>query len=236
MNRNLNPETFKLADKTIKVVEDHQYAFLIWADWYQKKQEASVLVSIDFHPDTNPPFWLTAYQKAMAKNPDQEESLTRKFQQQILTKMDVKNRQSLEAVMASMRNDEQINTAMKLGIVNDYHMINCMEAHQYPTGHHYLVSQVHFGSLDDTMFEAIDFKEEALAEIILDIDLDYFSKPVFCRPDEQKIFGQLLKKAKLITIARSSKYFEYLKKENFSIDECQQMILDLIEKCLMSKF
>jgi hypothetical protein len=233
MNRNLNPETFKLADKTIKVVEDHQYAFLIWADWYQKTGSGSVLVSIDFHPDTNPPFWLTAYQKAMAKNPDQEESLTQKFQQQILNRMDVADRQSLEAVMTSMRNDEQINTAMKLGVVNDYHMINCMKAHNYATGHHYLVSQEYFGSLDDKMFKAIDFREEVLGELILDIDLDYFSRPLLWDPDNQKIFGRLLKKAKLITIARSSKYFEYLKKRDFSIDDCQQMVLDLIEKSLL---
>jgi hypothetical protein len=83
------------------------------------------------------------------------------------------------------------------------------------------------------MFEAIDFKEEALAEIILDIDLDYFSRPLLWDPDNQKIFGRLLKKAKLITIARSSKYFEYLKKRDFSIDDCQQMVLDLIEKSLL---
>ncbi|WKY44552.1 UPF0489 family protein [Eubacteriaceae bacterium ES2] len=236
MNRNLAPETFKIADKTIKVVEDHQYAFLIWADYYREKREASVLVSIDFHPDTNPPFWLTAYQKAMAKNPDQEESLTQKFQQQIINRMDVADRQSLEAVMTSMRNDEQINTAMKLGVVNDYHMINCMEAHQYVTGHHYLVSQEHFGSLDDEMFRAIDFKEEGLSELILDIDLDYFPRPLLSKPDHQRIFSRLLKKARLITIARSGKYFDYLKKDDFTIDDCQQMILDLIEKSLMNEF
>jgi hypothetical protein len=108
-----------------------------------------------------------------------------------------------------------------------------MKAHKYATGHHYLVSQEYFGSLDDKMFKAIDFREEVLGELILDIDLDYFSRPLLWDPDNQKIFGRLLKKAKLITIARSSKYFEYLKKRDFSIDDCQQMVLDLIEKSLL---
>ncbi|WKY47775.1 UPF0489 family protein [Eubacteriaceae bacterium ES3] len=232
MNRNLNPETFVFSGKVVNVVEDHQYAFLVWSDWYRKNKKSTVLVSIDFHPDTNPPFWLTAYQKAMAINPEQEEGLTKKFQQQILKGMDISERHSLEAVMDRMRNDEQINTALELGIVNDYHMINCMEAHNYSTGHHYLVPKDFFGSLDDQMFNCINFKEEGIEDLILDIDLDYFWGELCPEQKTFKIFKSLLKKARLITIARSTKYFDYLKKDDFSIDDCQEMVISLIEENL----
>ncbi|MBM6969387.1 MAG: hypothetical protein IZT75_10630 [Pseudoramibacter alactolyticus] len=53
-----------------------------------------------------------------------------------------------------MNNDEQINTAMALGYLADYHMINCMARHEYASGRHYLVPEAHFGDLSDAMFAA----------------------------------------------------------------------------------
>ena len=53
--------------KSACVVDNHQYALMFWLKWFEMHQTPAVLVSIDFHPDTDPAFWLYSYQKALAK-------------------------------------------------------------------------------------------------------------------------------------------------------------------------
>lgn len=65
--------------RTIGVADDHQYAILLWAALWQTTRTPAVLVSIDFHPDTDPPFWLASYQKAAARDPTNAEALTQKY-------------------------------------------------------------------------------------------------------------------------------------------------------------
>ncbi len=221
------------------VVDDHQYALLVWGQLFQQSKKSSVLVSIDYHPDTNPSFWLYAYQKAMAINPDKEAALVDRFQKKILSMLDPLNLKTIEDAMGKLRNDEHIYTAMELGYIKDYHMINCMEKHQYPRGHHYLVSENHFGSLDDHMFEDSVFSMKNLSQdnLILDIDLDYFSslKSFDLDLNRNTVFSQLVNRAKLITIARSESYFNYLKKEDCTIKECEEELIYLLEDVLKKR-
>jgi len=235
-SNNINPKCVNSGDKKIVVVDDHQYALLAWAKLFQKTQKSCALVSIDYHPDTNPPFWLYAYQKAMAIDPEREVSLVSIFQQKILASIDPADIKSIELVMEKMRNDEQINTAMSLGYLKNYHMINCMEKHQYETGHHYLVEKENFGSLGDNMFKEIKFSLDTLGEeaYILDIDLDYFSalKNFQYQSEQITVFKKLVQGASLITIARSATYFDYLKEDDFSIEECEDKLITLITSIL----
>ena|GEM_PF-587613 len=236
---NLHPKCAIYRDKEILVVDDHQYTLLIWGKLSQETSKAYTLVSIDYHPDTNPPFWLYATQKAMAVDPDREEVLVAKFQKKVMATIDPLNLKTVETVMDVMRNDEHINTAMTLGYLKDYHMINCMEKHQYLKGHHYLVAKNNFGSLEDTMFSEADFLVESLEgeSFILDIDLDYFSvlENFQYNPEKFGMFKRLVRGASLITIARSRTYFDYLKKENFTIESCEEKFMALLEKILEEK-
>lgn len=235
-NNNLNPRCLNISGKDIRVLDDHQYALLIWGKLFQELKKPSILVSIDYHPDTNPAFWLYAYQKAMAIDPHRENELVEKFQKKIMATIDPHNSESLRGAMGSMRNDEHINTALDLGYLKDYHMINCMEKHEYARGTHYLVPEDQFGSLEDCMFNAVGLPIENLMqnEFILDIDLDYFLslKNFKLNLNENTIFGQLVKQAQIITVARSRTYFDFLKKDEFTLVECEQNLITLIEEIL----
>ena len=87
-NCNLNPRCLNIGGKEIRVVDDHQYVLLIWGSLFQNRKQPMVLVSIDYHPDTNPPFWLWAYQKAMAIDPEREAELVGKFQRRMLAALE----------------------------------------------------------------------------------------------------------------------------------------------------
>ena len=114
-----------------------------------------------------------------------------------------------------------------------------MEKHCYATGKHYLVPEKKFGTLNDEMFCAAEFDlsifngRESLP-LILDIDLDYFMKRENFNavPNEMTVFRELLEKAVLITCARSATYFEYLKTENFAIEECENALIALIKELI----
>lgn len=235
-DRNLNPRCLSIGGKDIWVVDDHQYVLLIWGTLFQTRKQPMVLVSIDYHPDTNPPFWLWAYQKAMVIDPDREAELVEKFQRRMLAALEPLDLDSVQRVMGLMRNDEHINTAMELGYLRDYHMINCMEKHVYSRGSHYLVPENQCGSLEDAMFISIELPLEKIstADLILDIDLDYFLRlqNFALDLDQNSIFADLVKQAQVITVARSKSYFDFLKNDEFTIESCEEKLVDLLEKIM----
>jgi hypothetical protein len=235
-NSNLNPRCLTIGGKEIQVVDDHQYVLLIWGTLFQNRKQPMVLVSIDYHPDTNPPFWLWAYQKAMAIDPDREVELVEKFQRRMLAVLEPLNLISIEKAMDQMRNDEHINTALELGYLCDYHMINCMEEHAYSRGSHYLVPENQFGSLEDAMFKSVALPLEKISaeELILDIDLDYFLRLENFELDlnQNSIFADLVKQAQIITVARSKTYFDFLKTDQFAIESCEEKLIALLGKII----
>lgn len=236
-DNNLTPRQVTVRGKDIQIVDEHQYVLLIWAQLFQTCKEPTALVSIDYHPDTNPPFWLYAYQKAMAIDPAREDELVAKFQNKMLSSINSGQLDSVQMVMGQMRNDEHINTAMELGYLSDYHMINCMERHQYSRGTHYLVPENQFGSLADAMFKSIGLPLAKIRsqDLILDIDLDYFlSRNNFDLDlNQNQIFSGLVKQARIITVARSKSYFDFLKNDEFTIETCEEKLIKLLEKILI---
>ncbi|WP_414733011.1 UPF0489 family protein [Acetobacterium carbinolicum] len=235
-NNNLKPRCLSIGGKDIFVVDDHHYVLLIWGRLYKTRKHPMVLVSIDYHPDTNPPFWLWAYQKAMAIDPDREVELVAKFQQRMMITIEPLNLDSVRKAIGQMRNDEQINTAMALGYLSDYHMINCMEKHTYSKGSHYLVPKTQFGSLEDAMFKNIKLplKKIGAEDLILDIDLDYFLRQENFELDldQNRIFADLVRQAQIITVARSKSYFDFLRTEEFTIKSCEEKLIGLLGKII----
>jgi hypothetical protein len=219
----------KIKDKTIYIVDKHQYMLPLWGSLSIENDKSYVLVSIDYHPDTNPPFYQESLYDAIKKDDINAESLAKKIIIRKIEKIDRDNIENLVKISDRLSNDEHINTALSLNYLSDYHMINCMDKHKYEKGTHYKVSKEYFSLLEDKMFESINFSIPN-QEFILDIDLDYFSKKNSFNPANNNIIKMLIKKSKIITIARSKKYFEYLKDDDFNINECENLIIEMIKK------
>lgn len=221
----------EIAGKKVYVTDRHQYVMPLWTAHSNMDAASYELVSIDFHPDTNPPFWQVLTLEATLANREEDEAYFQKLLERKLSKIDRNDLDQIVDLIEELNNDEHINTAMALGVLRDYHMINCMDAHAYERGKHYLLTEAHYGSLEDAMFESVDFKVPS-TPFILDIDLDYFMRRTDFIIKNDTIFEALVEGAEFITIARSVKYFEYLKKESFSIDECEDLLLDLLRTYL----
>lgn len=221
----------EIENKKIYVVDRHQYTLPIWAYNSLLNNKSYILVSIDYHPDTNPPFWQESHYKAILKDDEKANELTNEIIKKRLIGIDRNNINEIIKLPNNLNNDEHINTAMELDYLNDYHMINCMDKHEYKTGKHYLLKKEYFSSLEDEMFKSIGFNIPK-REFILDIDLDFFLKKDSFEIKNDSIIKKLVKDSKIITIARSKKYFEYLKKENFELDECETLTINMIRKII----
>ncbi|SDY10142.1 UPF0489 family protein [Eubacterium barkeri] len=230
-------DVYNILGKSISVMDEHQYAILFWGAAALDLGKPLTLISIDYHPDTNPPFWMMAYQRAVAIDPERADALVASMGNTVLARIQRENLESLEAVMTHMNNDEQINTAMALGYLSDYHMLNAMEKHVYPTGHHYLVPWDVVGDLSDGMFKSAGFEVEAVGQpYILDIDLDYFMRPEDLKlGGEHHLFKTLVQGATCITVARSKKYFHYLRQDKtYALEQCEEDLLKVLESFLSS--
>lgn len=221
----------EIGEKKVYITDRHQYVLPLWTLHSNMSGDAYELVSIDFHPDTNPPFWQVLTLEATLANKEDDDVFFNTLLQGKINKIDRENLDQIVDLIEELNNDEHINTAMYLNVLKDYHMINCMDDHKYSTGSHYLLSEGHYGSLEDDMFRSVNFKIPS-KPFILDIDLDYFMRRSDFVIKEDAIFKALVEGAEFITIARSVKYFEYLKKEAFSIEECEALLLTLLKSYL----
>ena len=233
-NQFSNLRIIKIKNKIIYVIDKHQYNLPLWGNFSIKNNKSYTLVSIDFHPDTNPPFYQSALLEATIKDDENAEILAEKIIKRKVSSIKHEDVLSLISVSNELSNDEHINTAMELSYLSDYHMINCMDKHEYATGTHYKVSSDFFSSLENEMFESVNFKIPD-GDIVLDIDLDYFSKKDSFKPKNNDIIKKLIKKAEIITIARSKKYFEYLKKDEFNLEECENSCINMIKEIILKK-
>ncbi len=234
-----NLRLLNIHGKDLYVVDRHQYTLPLWASKSLSNNMKYELVSIDYHPDTNPPFWQKAYLKAVNENRFDDSDYIDKISDSMLARVSADDLEAIKKLPEHLNNDEHINTAMGLNYLSDYHMINCMDEHLYKTGKHYLIEAEYFGSLKDGMFSSIAFKVPD-ESFILDIDLDYFlEKSSFDMDsetegniDEFTIFKRLVRECEFITMARSIKYFNYLRREDFEIEECEELMIDMINKIL----
>jgi len=122
-------KTYQLKGKEVYVTDRHQYTLPVWTAYSNDRNTSYTLVSIDFHPDTNPPFWQEITLKMSMDNREDDQGY---FQELLENRINRLDRYDIEAIVSCvdrLNNDEHINTAMSLGVLKDYHMINCMDRH-----------------------------------------------------------------------------------------------------------
>lgn len=151
--------------------------------------------------------------------------------------------------------DEQIMTAVELGIISKYQVVYCMDDYDEIGGKHLKYNSNYCNGLYNPTIECSsrcpqneierchsrleDFYlkgtgvEIPSVPFILDIDLDFFQNSNSIKPESHSLIMSLIRKSVAITIARSSSYFNDLRiEQDLDIDEVEHQVVDFIKNCL----
>lgn len=249
----------KLCDnKYLYVVENHQEVLPIWSEYYFSRNCAShlELVSLDYHADTLSGFKKYSFDKMLESGNRNLVERAVKFREEFIQKMmsDL-SQKTIEDNYDKLNCDEHIMTACELGIISRYQVIYCLEDYDEFCGLHLQFPNNYCNRLYEptvncfprrpedeirkchSRLEDFYLKESGLVvpkkDFILDIDLDYFQSANSFRPLSYEFMKSLIQKCELITIARSTSYFENLKIEkDLDIDIVESEVIDFIRRCL----
>jgi len=64
----------EIGDKRVYITDCHQYVMPVWVAYSNDIDKPLELVSIDFHPDTNPPFWQEITLKMSMDNREEDQN------------------------------------------------------------------------------------------------------------------------------------------------------------------
>lgn len=95
----------------VYIFEDHNVGLGAWADIKANNETELILLTLDHHTDVHEAFIGWAYQ-ANNRNMDNVEPLIEKR----LARVNVRDPQSVQEAVKELRNDEQIDAALRLGI------------------------------------------------------------------------------------------------------------------------
>lgn len=103
-------------EKLIYIFEEHNAGLSAWADIKANHTSELILITFDHHTDTHTAFASYAFRTLGSSAFDESEfdSLT----SQRIARIDWHNKQSVIEAVADLRNDEQIDAALKLGLFN----------------------------------------------------------------------------------------------------------------------
>lgn len=243
MNNNI--EMKLISGKEVYVFESHKYAIYPWAKARQESTAPLDLITLDYHTDTRDPFYMASIVDFVSQRRDM--SIVANY----LNTIDYNNISSIDYVIDNLKYDEHITTAIEKDIINNTFVIthSCMSDGYYRNVYH-----TYFGeySKDDVLedFFLVSklayFMDKGLEifienghvkfknDYILDIDLDYFNTARSIEPICKEIISDLIKNAKIITIAKESSCVKKckLKGEIINSDFLLEKILKLIEESL----
>lgn len=110
-----------ISGKDIYVFEDHATALSAWAKVRRKLSQKSNLITLDCHTDTHTAFTKHIYyQEGGSMLPRNIDELS----QQICSGINYENEHSIKEAILKLRNDEHIDCAVKIGIINSAFVIS----------------------------------------------------------------------------------------------------------------
>lgn len=219
-----NRTDYTVGCKKVSVIDNHNFALPIWAEYCAKTEKEYRLITFDYHMDTRPSFSQYAYRKCecnMTKVNSYVEQ-DKIFEKYIRFKYDVQKIEELAERYVYY--DEQIMVAYQMGYIKDFYCI-CKDrqdhSHDYK---HYLV-------LEDEAVDLEAFCNEGMTEeYILDIDLDFFNSEQDYSKYETNLLC-LIQNTDIITVAKEYKSFNLLNMEPaWTNDKAFNMLMELITK------
>ena len=208
----------------IYVVERHHEVLPAWAQYRRSLRQAPVLVTLDHHTDTSPPFRRHLGQHASA---DAHLDLRTQW----LREIDFREHRTLVRACERLNNDEHIVTAIASDIVSAAMVVahNAADTGASVFQEHRIVcrgvdvSRTNVRAEDCARVLESDFLHPRLKDFdailraageqplgerpyILDIDLDYFNTLSAVQPQDAAVFRSLVAGAGLVTIATEPEY------------------------------
>ena len=218
----------QINNKKIGIEEEHHHVLKYWIDYTLESSSVPYLITIDHHVDTLSAFNKYGWFNIRKENDMSVKELQRVKQvvQKLIEDINLKDLSFLQ----NLKHDEHIDFALKKNIVSKSFVISHSRESELRDMNnediYYIIrSSCYIGcnktihddecnrKIYDTCIES-EFLQDALNNIpveykenyILDIDLDYFHTIKSLDPSSKDVFYDLIKNAKIITIAKESKW------------------------------
>lgn len=251
-------KTLNIRGKDVYVVESHHHVLQPWANIRKSMATAPVLLTLDYHTDTDEPFnryrnnatsSLTGKKKAAAMDA---------MLPALISRLRFDDEASLHNAILDLDNDEHIHTAIQTGIVSRAFIVNlsCSTYSErgvlYETGsfcgigcaktsHDDGCRSFHSAQVLESIY--LDHELAVLNGLaaqdgvpkleagpyILDIDLDYFRSEKAIAPDDPTTFHRLVRNAVAVTLATEPDYVEELRDEGSKIT-AEMLLETMIER------
>lgn len=218
----------------VVVFESHNYALPIWGEASNKLHMSLHLVTFDYHADTHAPLARFVSQSNLFAEYGPNHPAIRQLLRGKKYKRDSFIFDDVLAITSNVNNDEHIQTAAWFGYIESYTVICHLDedearCYQEADRQNYNVATYY----SKNAFQNLPMGEiEKLATqpFILDIDLDYFAySSCFCAAFVERI-SVLIKKAKLITIAKEPEYCP--EHEDWNGQLALTQLMALIQSCI----
>lgn len=211
--------------KKVCIVEEHHHVLEYWIDYNLRSSTIPYLITLDHHEDTKKAFknyvWLSCDDKHCISHEEFE-----KRRKEYLDKIQIND----DIFLQQLKHDEHIDFAIRKNIITNAFVISYLNETSLTdcdnTNIYYIKRSSCYPGCnkiphDDecirTMYDKCiedEFLQDALNNIpmqykdnyILDIDLDYFHTIRSLEPERMDIFYDLIKNAKIITIAKECEW------------------------------
>lgn len=115
-----------IEEKNVFTVDDHASAILAWAKVKRENPGPLYLVSLDYHSDDREAFKAAFCQQYGCRSEDDNYE---EFVKERLDKIDISNEQSIRQGLVGLKNDEHIDAAIRLGILDGAIVICLQHSH-----------------------------------------------------------------------------------------------------------
>jgi hypothetical protein len=225
-------EKREIHGKPIYIFESHNAALEAWADIKTNHDEELLLVTLDHHTDTHEAFVGYAH-RANNNNPDGVDPIM----EERLARVSWRDKKTVIDAVADLKNDEQIDAALKLGLfslafcINNEHRNTDSEGRAIVSNKSiYLIGKECESDCDEKLHaeEVIEslllgrlidranslaltagIEDVTQVPYVLDIDLDYFRTQSSLSPTDDRVFRTLIRNAVGITIATEPSYVRF---------------------------